>query len=562
MCGILAILGNKSSNDFDERREHFLKLSKQIRHRGPDWNGIYLNAKKNVLITHERLSIIGINSGTQPIVSRDNKYVLSVNGEIYNYKSLYSSIVHGKYRPMTNSDCEVIIPVYDDFENQTPKMLDGIFTFILYDNSLDEVLIARDPIGIIPLYYGLTEAGEIMFASEAKCLIKDCEFITTFPPGYYLKLRDLNNFTETDYSVLRSYKVQNNSINTHRVRFEKYYTPVYESLTYDTNTDVDEIVSNLNCLLTRSVEKRLMTDVPYAVLLSGGLDSSLVASITSRISASRGEKLHSFSVGLKGAPDLLAARKVAKFLGTIHHEIIFTVQDGLDCIRDLIWHLETYDTTTIRASTPMYLLSRKIKAYGIKMVLSGEGADEILGGYLYFHNAPSNQQFHEECVDRVQKLHHFDCLRANKSTMAWGVEARVPFLDQEFIEYAISISPELKLKDNIEKWILREAFNDTESPYLPQDILWRQKEQFSDGVGYSWIDGLKNMTEASISDEEFSEFREQMGVKSKEEMYYKKIYNELFPENIGIKRWIPRTDWDGVGYDPSGRAQGVHNNKY
>ena len=562
MCGILAILGNESSESFSERRNHFLKLSKKIRHRGPDWNGTYLNNEKNILITHERLSIIGINSGTQPIVSKDKRYVLSVNGEIYNYKSLYSSIVHGKYRPATNSDCEVIIPVYDDFEDLTPKMLDGIFSFVLYDNKLDEVLIARDPIGIIPLYYGLTKNGEIMFASEAKCLINDCDFITVFPPGHLLKIRDINNLSNADYDVLKEYCLLDNPISTCRVKFTKYYSPVYENLTYDTNTDVDEIAGNVNTLLTSAVEKRLMTDVPYAVLLSGGLDSSLVASITSRISASRGEKLHSFSVGLKGAPDLLAARKVAKFLGTIHHEIIFTVQDGLDCIRDLIWHLETYDTTTIRASTPMYLLSRKIKAYGIKMVLSGEGADEILGGYLYFHNAPSNQEFHEECVSRVKNLHHFDCLRANKSTMAWGVEARVPFLDQEFIEYAIAVAPELKLKNKMEKWILREAFNDTENPYLPREILWRQKEQFSDGVGYSWIDGLKRMTENAISDEDFNNHKDLMGVKSKEEMYYKKIYNELFPENIGIKRWIPRTDWNGVGYDPSGRAQGVHNNKY
>ena len=557
MCGILAIFGNSNSEDFTERRDHFLKLSKLIRHRGPDWNGIYLDSTNKVLITHERLSIVGIDSGTQPIVSKNSRFILSVNGEIYNYKSLYSSILHGKYQPQTKSDCEVIIPLYRDFNTFTPKMLDGIFSFVLYDTEKNEILVARDPIGIIPLYYGLTENNEIMFASEAKCLTDNCNFITTFPPGNYLKISNKDSLTDTDIEVLKT-----QTGNSTNVVFSRYYAPFYESSYINNETDIDEITTNLRNKLIQSVEKRLMSDVPYAVLLSGGLDSSLVASITNRICLSKKEKLHSFSIGLKGAPDLIAARKVAKFLGTIHHEIIFTVQEGLDCLRDLIWHLETYDTTTIRASTPMYLLSRKIKAYGIKMVLSGEGADEILGGYLYFHNAPSSTEFHRECISRVSNLHHFDCLRANKSTMAWGVEARVPFLDQEFIEYAISLDPSLKLKDNMEKWILREAFNDKENPYLPEDILWRQKEQFSDGVGYSWIDGLKMLTESIVTDEEFTENSEKFGVKSKEEYYYKKIYNELFPENIGIKRWIPRTDWDGVGYDPSGRAQGVHVNKY
>jgi asparagine synthase (glutamine-hydrolysing) len=557
MCGILAIFGNSNSEDFTERRDHFLKLSKLIRHRGPDWNGIYLDSTNKVLITHERLSIVGIDSGTQPIVSKNSRFILSVNGEIYNYKSLYSSILHGKYQPQTKSDCEVIIPLYRDFNTFTPKMLDGIFSFVLYDTEKNEILVARDPIGIIPLYYGLTENNEIMFASEAKCLTENCNFITTFPPGNYLKISNKDSLTDTDIEVLKT-----QTGNSTNVVFSRYYDPFYENNYINNETDIDEITTNLRNKLIQSVEKRLMSDVPYAVLLSGGLDSSLVASITNRICLSKKEKLHSFSIGLKGAPDLIAARKVAKFLGTIHHEIIFTVQEGLDCLRDLIWHLETYDTTTIRASTPMYLLSRKIKAYGIKMVLSGEGADEILGGYLYFHNAPSSTEFHRECISRVSNLHHFDCLRANKSTMAWGVEARVPFLDQEFIEYAISLDPSLKLKDNMEKWILREAFNDKENPYLPEDILWRQKEQFSDGVGYSWIDGLKMLTESIITDEEFTENSEKFGVKSKEEYYYKKIYNELFPENIGIKRWIPRTDWDGVGYDPSGRAQDVHVNKY
>ena len=557
MCGILALFGNNNSGDFNNKRDHFLQLSKLIRHRGPDWNGVYLNAEQQVLISHERLSIVGIDSGTQPLISPDNRYILSVNGEIYNYKSLYSSIIHGKYNPQTKSDCEVIIPLYEDFNVNAPKMLDGIFSFVLYDTEKSDIFVARDPIGIIPLYYGLTKDNEIMFASEAKCLTGDCVFITTFPPGNYLKISSKNDLTDDDIQILKNQEGWSTNIH-----FSKYYAPNYDHGIINDNLDVDELTQGLRERLTSAVEKRLMTDVPYAVLLSGGLDSSLVASITSRLCEAKGEKLHSFSIGLKGAPDLVAARKVAKFLGTIHHEIIFTIQEGLDCIRDLIWHLETYDTTTIRASTPMYLLARKIKAYGIKMVLSGEGADEILGGYLYFHNAPDNAEFHKECISRVKNLHHFDCLRANKSTMAWGVEARVPFLDQEFLEYAIALDPSLKLKNGVEKWALREAFNDTERPYLPKDILWRQKEQFSDGVGYSWIDKLKNMTETSVSDAEYSQNCESLGVRSTEEYYYKKIYREMFPEDIGIKRWIPRTDWDGVGYDPSGRAQDVHNNKY
>ena len=377
MCGILALFGNNNSSDFNEKRDHFLQLSKLIRHRGPDWNGVYLNAEQQVLISHERLSIVGIDSGTQPIVSRDERYILSVNGEIYNYKSLYSSIIHGKYLPQTKSDCEVIIPLYEDFNVNAPKLLDGIFSFVLYDTQTSDIFVARDPIGIIPLYYGITEAGEIMFASEAKCLKDDCPFITTFPPGNYLKISSKNDLSTDDIQILKSREGKSSNIH-----FSKYYTPKYDNEIINDSQDVDELTTGLRERLTSAVEKRLMTDVPYAVLLSGGLDSSLVASITSRICESKGEKLHSFSIGLKGAPDLVAARKVARFLGTVHHEIIFTIQEGLDCIRDLIWHLETYDTTTIRASTPMYLLSRKIKAYGIKMVLSGEGADEILGGYL------------------------------------------------------------------------------------------------------------------------------------------------------------------------------------
>ena len=548
MCGIIALFGKERENqDFAKNRENFLRLSKRIRHRGPDWNGIYENIDEFILIGHERLSIVSPESGSQPIISNDENRVLSVNGEIYNHTQIYSDILHNKYKCVTKSDCEVILHLYPEYGAKLVKMLDGIFSFVFYDKSVNKVLIARDPIGIIPLYYGKTKYGEYMFASECKCLIDDCEQIELFPPGHYLELDLTFRYPE-------------------KLEFTRYYNPNFTCFNQIDDIERNVVLSNIRNSLIQSVDKRLMADVPFGVLLSGGLDSSLIASITSRLLKNRetnvwGNKLHSFSIGLPNAPDLIAARQVAEFLGTIHHEFHFTEQDGIDAIRDLIWHLETYDVTTIRASTPMYLLSRKIKSLGIKMVLSGEGADEVFGGYLYFHHAPNNDEFHKECVSRVSNLHHFDCLRANKSTMAWGVEARVPFLDQSFLNEVMNIHPELKCHNGIEKWCLREAFNTGEEDrYLPDSVLWRQKEQFSDGVGYSWIDSLKEFTETNISDEVLKQMQNKDStIKSKEAAWYRQIYDELFPESVPIKRWIPRTDWDNVGYDPSGRAQTVHN---
>ena len=563
MCGIFGFLGNTTDENVLDR-EHFLELSKRIRHRGPDWNGIYTDNIHKVVIAHERLSIVGVSHGSQPIIDND-EFILSVNGEIYNYKELYKTVLHNKYVPNTRSDCEVIIHLYKEFGPNCVKMLDGIFGFILYDKINSKLLVARDPIGIIPLYYGiLSDNKGTMIASEMKSLIDDCEDIQLFPPGHYLNIDKVG-------------KIKINLKNEYD--FIKYFNPKWDTNTCSITYNIDSLLEKIRTRLTESVDKRLMTDVPFGVLLSGGLDSSLIAAIANRQIKSKpslwGEKLHSFSIGLKDAPDLKYAKIVADYLGTIHHEFNFTVQEGIDCLTDLIWHLETPDVTTIRASTPMFLMSRLIKSMGIKMVLSGEGADEILGGYLYFHNAPNRNEFHTECVNRVKGLHNFDCLRANKSTMAWGIEARVPYLDKSFMELAIPIDPALKLHKQthtstkkIEKYILRKAFekDETGEPYLPEEILWRQKEQFSDGVGYNWIDGLKEFIETQISDEEFENVLNKCVYtqdipKNKEELYYRRIYDKLFPDRYKIvSRWIPKMDWDGVSYDPSGRAQKVHDN--
>ena len=555
MCGILACICNDSSNRGEIKdRQHYINLSKKIRHRGPDWSGIYYNKDGKIAICHERLSIVGIDSGSQPIINEELGIVLSVNGEIYNHKELYEIVLHNKYVPKGESDCEVIIYLYKEFGVNFVKMLDGIFSFVLYDIKNDCVYVARDPIGVIPLYHGIDFDSNCYFVgSELKAIQHDCSNVNVFPPGHYILNKRDNKMALYDTV--------------------SYYKPLYLQKKSFINSDIDVIKTNVRNSLISSVQKRLMTDVPFGVLLSGGLDSSLIASITNNLIKTKGSvwgtNLHSFSIGLKDAPDLKYAKKVADYLGTIHHEINFTVQDGIDCLRDLIYNLETYDVTTIRASTPMYLLSRIIKSMGIKMVLSGEGADEVFGGYLYFHNAPNSQQFHEECIDRVSNLHHFDCLRANKSTMSWGIEARVPFLDKSFLETSMMIDPCLKLNKErkIEKFILRDAFDIEGSngrKYLPDEILWRQKEQFSDGVGYNWIDGVKEYCEKHITDEEFS----QVNVnyiddvpKTKEALYFRKIFDELFPRRESIvPRWVPRTDWEGVSYDPSGRAQSVHVN--
>ena len=557
MCGIFAVVGNEHSDNYDTKREKFLECSKTLRHRGPDWNGIHIDNERKFVVAHERLSIIDVDNGAQPLISRDGNIVLTVNGEIYNHQGLKDIVLQGSYDFKTKSDCEVIIPLYQKYWTPFVDMLDGVFSFFLYDKENNDFFVARDPIGVNPLYYASNTIGEFCFASELKAIRmwdKDCK-IHIFHPGHYMaKNKEL----------------------------VPYYQPLWREkniLNLDYDITEKEQCDKIRNALTDAVDKRLMADVPFGVLLSGGLDSSLITSITNKILKERsndkkgwGEKLHSFSIGLKGSPDLKYAREVADFLETVHHEFNFTIQEGIDAIRDLIYKLETYDVTTIRASTPMYLMSRMIKASGIKMVLSGEGADEILGGYLYFHNAPSEEDFHRECIDRVNNLHYFDCLRANKSTMSWGVEVRVPFLDKRFLETAIPIRPDLKIRESeegkpkIEKYILRKAFVESMNPkgykYLPDSVLWRQKEQFSDGVGYNWVDSLIKETEKNIEDNEMLGLDNKYRIntpKTKEALYYRKIYEELFPncENVS-KYWIPNTSWEGVKSDPSGRAQNVH----
>ena len=582
MCGIFGFFGSCNNNDSLDRQK-FVELSKRIRHRGPDWSGVWLNNESRVAICHERLSIVGVDSGSQPIDNKDLGIVLSVNGEIYNYKELYEHVLYNKYTPQTKSDCEVIIYLYREFGPACVKMLDGIFGFILYDYKNGKVFIARDPIGIIPVYSGLSETNDLYLSSEMKSIHDQCalDSLNVFPPASYAHFDVCNviNLTMDDISDLSTstiltkyFELDWNQDCHHMIDVEADLNNPQEP-SYIVN-----LMTNLREGLINSVKKRLMAEVPYGVLLSGGLDSSLICSIVSKLRNQNdqsnnlwGKKLHSFSIGLKDAPDLKYAKMVADFCGTVHHEYNFTVQEGLDAISELIWHLETYDVTTIRASTPMYLMSRLIKSLGIKMVLSGEGADEVLGGYLYFHNAPSDDEFHNECLSRVQNLSHFDCLRANKSTMAWGLEARVPFLDRAFLQIAMPINASLKLSksEKVEKYILRKAFSKEVcgEKYLPDKILWRQKEQFSDGVGYNWIDGLKEFIESQITDDEFdTELKnmEEQGAKdlpkSKEALYYRRIFDKQFPNRTNIvPRWIPRTDWDGVSYDPSGRAQTVHN---
>lgn len=530
-----------------EVRQKALLMSARIRHRGPDWSGVY--SSRCCTLCHERLSIVDPLSGKQPLYSSDGKAVLAVNGEIYNHQDIRKRF-EGRYDFRTGSDCEVLLALYKEKGADFLEDISGIFAFALYDEAEDRYIIARDPIGVIPLYIGYDDDGTLYVASEMKALEGMCERYEPFLPGHVLDSRD---------GVMRKW-------------YSRSWTD-YPSVAAG-STSAELVRSEL----MKAVKRQMMSDVPYGVLLSGGLDSSIISAIVSRFAAKRIEsgdtrdawwpRLHSFAVGLKGAPDLEKARLVASHIGTIHHEVNYTIQEGIDALRDVIYHIETYDVTTVRASTPMYLLARVIHSMGIKMVLSGEGADEIFGGYLYFHKAPDAREFHEETVRKLAKLHLYDCLRANKSLAAWGVEGRVPFLDKEFLDTSMSLNPQVKMcrGDEIEKKILREAFSDM----LPEEIAWRQKEQFSDGVGYGWIDSLKEMTSALVSDTQMQHAAERFPIHTpmnKEEYYYRSIFSELFPSNSAALS-VPSVPsvacssaealaWDPSfkgANDPSGRA--------
>ncbi|SCZ95883.1 BZ3500_MvSof-1268-A1-R1_Chr8-1g09859 [Microbotryum saponariae] len=613
MCGIFAAhaYGKQDLPAFRSRAVHltYLRcfhpqaLSKRLRHRGPDWSGCKMT--DDSILVHERLAIVGVDTGAQPITNEDETLILAVNGEIYNHRALRKQLKNPNAKFKTHSDCEVIMHLYKEHDTALCSMLDGMFSFVLLDNSVtpSRMIAARDPIGITTLYQGWNSKrpGCVYFASELKALHDECDEIISFPPGHVYDSKT--------------------------GKTERYYQPSW----WDTDVQADKApkkeadLKAIRETLEKAVKKRLMSEVPYGVLLSGGLDSSLIAAIAAREtdkvaaaqnhsrdlsrgrSAPAGQKnkgglvgidedskdevetltawprLHSFSIGLEGSPDLMAARVAADYLGTFHHEYTFTVEEGLDAVEDVIYHLETYDVTTVRASTPMYLLSRKIKAMGVKMVLSGEGSDEIFGGYLYFHAAPSPLDFHQECIKRVKNLHTADCLRANKSTMAWGLEARVPFLDKEFLEVSLNTRAEdktfskgsLEQKDKdgrpiMEKYILRKAFDlspEEGRPYLPDSILWRQKEQFSDGVGYSWIDGLKAHSAQSVTDEQLAQAKERYPLdtpETKEAYFIRQIFESHFPTDAAAKtavRWIPRADW-GCAADPSGRAVAIHESAY
>lgn len=553
MCGIVCAFDLKQNAD--ELRPRLLEMSKKLRHRGPDWSGIHCDDQ--AILAHERLAIVDPTSGKQPLYSEDGTVVLAVNGEIYNHREIREGF-EGKHHFLTESDCEVIIALYQEKGADFLDELNGIFGFALYDSKNDEYLVARDHMGIIPLYMGWDENGTFYVASELKALEGVCTKIELFPPGHYYssKTGELVKWYHRDWT------------DYHQVKDQK------------TNLE------DLREALEKAVKRQLMSDVPYGVLLSGGLDSSVTSALAKKFSHNRIEtdgkteawwpNLHSFAVGLEGSPDLAAARKVADYIDTVHHEIKFTIQEGLDAIRDVIYQLETYDVTTVRASTPMYLMARAIKAMGIKMVLSGEGADEIFGGYLYFHKAPNAQEFHEETVRKLNNLHKYDCLRANKSLAAWGIEGRVPFLDKEFMDVAMRLNPKDKMitKDRMEKWVIRKAFEND----IPAEVAWRQKEQFSDGVGYSWIDTLKQMVEEKVTDEQLANAQYKFPTqtpKSKEEFYYRSIFTEHFPSETAALT-VPSVPsiacstaealaWDESFQnrnDPSGRAVNVHSDKY
>lgn len=554
MCGIVGIFDIKEQSS--ELRNKALRMSQKIRHRGPDWSGIYCGG--HAILCHERLSIVDPQSGKQPLYSPDGRQVLAVNGEIYNHQAIRQATA-ADYEYQTGSDCEVILALYRAHGIHFLEQLSGIFAFALYDEERDEYLIARDPVGVIPLYIGHDADGKTYVASELKALEGFCDEYEPFLPGHYLYSRE---------GVMR-----------------RWYTRDW--MDYEAVKDNGADIDSLRVGLQEAVKRQLMSDVPYGVLLSGGLDSSIISAIAQKFAARRVEdggqtgawwpRLHSFAVGLKGAPDLEKARLVAEHIGTVHHEINYTIQEGLDALRDVIYFTETYDVTTVRASTPMYLLARVIKSMGIKMVLSGEGADEIFGGYLYFHKAPSARAFHEETVRKLGKLHWYDCLRANKSLSAWGVEGRVPFLDRDFLDIAMRLNPKAKMcpGQEIEKKILRQAFADL----LPEEIAWRQKEQFSDGVGYSWIDTLKRITSEQVSDEQMAHAAERFPIHTplcKEEYFYRSIFEEHFPSrsaalsvnqeaSVACSTSIA-LEWDAAWKqmnDPSGRAvSGVHQQAY
>ena len=554
MCGIVCAFDLKQNTE--TLRPQLLKMSKRLRHRGPDWSGIY--STENAIMGHERLSIVDPASGKQPLFSPNNKIILAANGEIYNHLELREQL-DNKYKFSTKSDCEIILALYQEKGVDFVDDLNGIFAFAIYDSINDEFFIARDHMGIIPLYMGWDRHGTFYVASELKALEGVCTKIELFPPGHYWQSKD--------------------SAPT------KWYSRTW--VDYKTVKDNKTSISDLHDALSDAVHRQLMSDVPYGVLLSGGLDSSITSALAKKFSSKRVEsndtqsawwpQLHSFSVGLVGSPDLEAAKKVSEHIGSIHHEVIFTIQEGLDAIRDVIYHLETYDITTVRASTPMYLMARSIKSHGIKMVLSGEGADELFGGYLYFHKAPSAEEFHKETVRKLDKLHQYDCLRANKSLAAWGIEGRVPFLDKEFIDVAMRINPKDKMinSERMEKWVVRKAFEE----YLPESVAWRQKEQFSDGVGYSWIDTLKEVVDSAVSDEQMlnANFRFPLQTpQNKEEFYYRSIFQEHFPSDAAALS-VPSVpsvacstpialEWDEAfknQNDPSGRAVAkVHEDAY
>ena len=563
MCGIVGIFNLRQQTP--EWRQKALRMSQKVRHRGPDWSGIY--AGGSAILAHERLSIVDPESGRQPLFSPDRKQVLAVDGEIYNHQNIRKDFA-GCYPYQTGSDCEVILSLYRQWRDdgadasrlpQLIERLSGIFAFALYDADLDAFLIARDPIGVIPLYIGYDKEGHVYVASELKALEGQCDSYEVFLPGHYYWSR--------------------------KPGMTRYYHRRWES--YDYVKDRPALVSDVREGLRDAVRRQLMSDVPYGVLLSGGLDSSVISAIAQSYSAHRIEdggatqaywpRLHSFAVGLKGSPDLAKARLVADYIGTVHHEIHYTIEEGIDALRDVIYFIETYDVTTVRASTPMYLLARVIKSMGIKMVLSGEGADEIFGGYLYFHKAPDARAFHEETVRKLSRLYQYDCLRANKSLAAWGVEGRVPFLDKDFLDIAMSLNPKAKMcpGDVIEKKIVREAFADM----LPEEVAWRQKEQFSDGVGYNWIDTLRDYTASQVSDEEMAHAAERFPInppRNKEEYFYRSIFASHFPSDSAA-RTVPSVPsvacssaealaWDASFKnmnEPSGRAvSDVHNHSY